>query len=120
MDEEKKNRKKKTVIVLVILVVLGILGGVGWYFRDQITSYFSPAEKITNPLGVQEKKKEFNFKYKVWEDPAGFSFEYPDEIEIDIHVEDESNYSFLTLSSSNRKGNINIVCNDSQYKDIKN
>ena len=119
MDEEKKNKKKKIIIVLVVLGALGILGGLGWYFKGQITSYFSPAKETTSPLGAQDKKEEFNFKWKLWEDPAGFSFEYPEEIEIDIHVEDESNYSFLTLSSNDRKGKIDIICNDSQYKDIE-
>lgn len=123
MEEEKKSRKKKIVIILVILVILGVLGGLGWYFREQIYRGLKSAitgkkKKTINPLGVQEKKEEFNFKWKLWEDPAGFSFEYPDEVEIDIHAEDEANYSFLTLTSKERKGKLDIICNDSQYADI--
>lgn len=115
-EEEKKSKKKKIVIILVVLGILGILGGLGWYFRDRI--FPGKGKKTVNPLGVQDQKEEFNFKWKLWEDPAGFSFEYPDEIEIDIHVEDEANYSFLTLSSKERKGKLDIICNDSQYADI--
>ncbi|GAJ17194.1 unnamed protein product, partial [marine sediment metagenome] len=92
-------------------------------FREEIYRGLKSAitgrkEETANPLGVQDEKEEFNFKWKLWEDPAGFSFEYPDEIEIDIHAEDESNYSFLTLTAKERKGKLDIICNDSQYADI--
>jgi len=119
IDEEKEKKpKKKALIILLILVMLVSLLGLGWYFKDKLP-WFRAEEKITNPLGVKEEKKEkFNFEWALWEDPAGFSFEYPRELEIDIHPEDESNYSFLTLSSKSRKGKIDIICNDTQYKDI--
>lgn len=117
MAEKKKLSKKKIATTLLVLVTLGGLGTGGWYFKDQLISYFKPPEE-TSPLGVQDQKETFNFKYKLWEDPAGFSFEYPEEIEIDIHPEDENNYSFLTLTSKDREGKLDIICNDSQYADI--
>jgi len=117
-ERGKSKPKKKKIIVLVLVLVLGILGGLGFVFREKIISFLGWGQKTSSPLGVQEKKEKFNFDWALWEDEAGFSFEYPRELEIDVHPEDERNYSFLTLTAKERKGRIDIICNDSQYQDI--
>jgi len=40
-------------------------------------------------------------------------------LKIDTHPNDESNYSFLTLTSPERKGKIDIYCNDAAYKTVE-
>lgn len=115
--KKKSKPRKKKIAVIVLVLALGTLVGLGIVFRDQLLSFFQ-GKKDTSPLGARKEREKFNFNWALWKDAAGFSFEYPRELEIDVHAEDESNYSFLTLTSKERKGKIDIICNDSQYRDI--
>lgn len=111
------GRKNSKVAVVVGVLLLGILLGLVIVFWPQLTA--KKSAPAAESLGEQTQKPKFDFNFKGWEDPAGFSFEYPDELEIDIHPDDDSNYSFLTLTSPKYPGKIEITCNDSQYKDVK-
>jgi hypothetical protein len=126
--EEKKIRqsaeKGKVFVVLLITGILGILVGLGWGFRQKIITAFktlrTSVKKVTGTAsGVEEKKVTgFKFEWGLWDDPAGFSFEYPKELEVDVHQKDEVNYSFLTLAKKNQKGKIVVICTDSKYNNI--
>lgn len=121
--------KSKIWLIILILGVLGILGGLGWkypaswraggqFLQSQWQRFFG---KKTAPLGVQEVKKsqEFKFEWKKWEDPAGFAFEYPTQLKVNVHSEDENNYSYLELTSDQKKGKLIILVNDNKYDDLK-
>lgn len=104
---------KKTIVTIVLLLILP-LAAVFFYFN------FIKPKKALSPVGEGKKvKKEFNFDYTEWQDPAGFAFEYPEGIKIDDHPEDEVNYAYLELTSDAKLGKIKILCNDSQYSDIE-
>lgn len=110
------NRK----IVVVLLAILVILGVLGFVFKDELLNFFS---KPSFPLAdsqdsKEEQKEEFHFEWTEWQDSAGFSFKYPEDIEIDSHPEDETNYARLELIKSDRKGRIIIAVNDAEYGDI--
>lgn len=68
-----------------------------------------------SPVG--ELKSEV--KLATWEDPAGFSFSYPEDIEINPHEEDMENYAHLELTSAEHPGRILIWCQDTNYTDIE-
>jgi hypothetical protein len=117
-EEEVKEPKTKKKVIWVLVLALGILACLGIVFRNEILSFLGFEKGGTAPLGVKQEKEKFNFEWSLWEDNAGFAFEYPRELEVDTHPEDESNYSFLTLTSKKKEGKIDIICNDTQYKDI--
>lgn len=121
--KEKKQKKAQLVVILLISGLLGIMVGLGWSFRKKIVSsvsFLKPKAKTEkNSVQVEDKKVTgFKFDWGLWDDPAGFSFEYPKELEVDVHNKDESNYSFLTLAKKNQKGKIVIIVNDSKYQNI--
>ena len=124
--EEKEKRKKQPLqkkalrwFLIFLILLLGVGVGLGIVFREKISSWIKPKEATPALLGEKEEKPKFEFSWKLWEDPAGFSFEYPEQLEIDIHTDDEVNYSFLTLTSKDKTGKIEIICNDSQYQDVE-
>lgn len=120
IEEKTKPKKKKEnnsqMILVIVVLILGIVLGLVIVFWPQLTA--KKPQSSTEPLGEQTQKPEFDFSFKGWEDPAGFSFEYPDELKVDVHPDDESNYSFLTFTSEKFPGKLEITCNDTQYKDV--
>jgi len=113
---------KKTAITLGLLGVTGILIGWGVVYRGQITDFLKGKKEQSNPQVKSEniekekpKKPEYNFKWSQWEDPAGFSFEYPKSLEVDVNPDDTINYANLELTSKQKRGKIIILCNDTKY-----
>lgn len=104
---------KKLIIILILLII--VIGGGGFVFKDKLFSLVNPTKELTRPL---DEKEEIKFEWVEWQDPAGFSFEYPKELTINNHPEDEINYAHLELLENDRKGGIVILCNDSEYSDI--
>ncbi len=101
--------KKKIFILVAVLLVITI-GGF-YYFKF----YPKPSSTLVSPLAEKEKET----KLLVWEDPAGFKFSYPQEIEIDNHPEDQENYAHLELTSASHSGSILIWMRDTDYKTIE-
>ncbi len=106
--------KKKVLILAVIGLILIIVGS--FLFQNDLLDWSS--KKMT-PSSSEKQKEEFNFVWEEWQDPAGFAFEYPTQVEINTHPEDETNYAYLELTAKDRDGKITIICNDSKYKDIE-
>ena len=102
--------KKSIMIVAGVLAVLLIIGGGVWFLRSRRTS------SLISPAG--ELGPEAEVKLATWEDQAGFSFSYPENIEIDPHEEDTENYAHLELTSDH-PGEIIIWCQDTTYADIE-
>lgn len=124
----KPKKSPKNLLKLILVLILGVVFGAIVVFHHEIRQGlktflpFLQKKKTTNNQLVQGEKKEkeeFKFDFKLWEDPAGFSFEYPKDLEIDIHPEDGTNYSFLTLSHKEKEGKIDIKCNDSPYSTLE-
>lgn len=110
---------RKAIIVIVILTVLTILGSLGFVFKDQLNSFLKPTPPSTDNQAFKKKQKEeFNFEWTEWQDSAGFAFEYPKEVDINAHPEDEVNYAHLELTKDDKKGRLVVIVNDSEYTDI--
>lgn len=52
-------------------------------------------------------------KFNKWEDEAGFSFEYPEDVKVTANTADNSSYANLTTSDG-----VKIMAIDSKYKDV--
>lgn len=100
--------KKSTKILLSIILLIFLLL-VFSFLRG------SGDEESVSPLPEKPMVKEEEFVLTSWEDPAGFSFDYPEILEIDIHEEDEVNYAHLELTREGSEGRILIIANDSDY-----
>jgi hypothetical protein len=98
--------KKLTGVGLIIIVL--VVGGAILIWR------FQKIGPLVTPIGEQTEEAEA----LAWEDQAGFSFLYPEEIEIDPHEEDAESYAHLELTSADHPGRILIWVKETDYQDI--
>lgn len=106
-------REKK--VLVGILIGLIIVGSVmtGWVFlKKQRGEFLSPLSQVT--------KKEEEPKILLWDDPAGFTFEYPEGLYIDPQPQDLENYAHLEITSTkDTEGRIIILVSDAPTKTIE-
>jgi hypothetical protein len=101
---------KKPIIIASAIVVVGLIVTSVFVFKDRI---FKKVPTNTPPV-AQETKKEVD----LWEDQAGFSFQYEKGIVIDKHDEDTVNYAHLELTSSAHQGRLIVWAKDTMYTDV--
>jgi len=99
--------KKKIVIIVGVCIGLISLGGILFLNQQRL---FSPkkAEKLIE-VNVSPTPKE---ELLLWDDPAGFSFQYPKGLTVDKHDEDTENYAHVELTSANHKGRVIVWVKD--------
>lgn len=103
----KKNFFIFLIIILILVLVIAIL----------IKARKRP-QTPTSPVS-EKKVAEEKFDLSTWEDPAGFSFDYPEILKIDTHEEDEINYAHLELTQEGKMGRVLIIANDSDYDTLE-
>lgn len=101
---------KKTWIIAGVIIACGVIGSSVYIFRNKI---FKQHVQVT-PQVVQEEK----IALVTWNDPAGFSFQYPKNITINKHDEDTENYAHLELTNTEHPGRISIWAKDTAYTDV--
>jgi flagellar basal body-associated protein FliL len=103
--------KKKLIILLFILIIILLITG-GFYYKFYYSSQvILPVSKV-QPISVIEE-------YAVWTDPADFSFQYPKNLDINNHEEDQTNYAHLELTSKTHSGNLIVWVKDTNAQDIE-
>jgi len=103
------NKKLLMIIGGVIVLLLPAI-----IIAIRIKKSSSIVSPVTGPTVESE------VKLTTWEDPAGFSFSYPENIAIDPHEEDKENYAHLELTSpSDSEGKIIIWVKETDYTDIE-
>ena len=104
--------KNKAIIASIVIVVLTIVAA--FYILNSGAVPKTPENQI--PV-ASEKQPSKNLREYV--DDAGFSFKYPDDIQVDrIEVNDSITYSSLELTSREAKGKIIIKVTDTKDKSI--
>jgi len=104
---------EKNKVLIGALAALLVFGLIGAFFvlkkkRGEMISPFS-----------EESKEEEKVEFLLWDDEAGFTFEYPEGLYIDDHPEDMENYAHLNITSTKEtEGQISILVNDSPTKTI--
>jgi hypothetical protein len=107
IDFSFKRVNKKLVglgLVILLLVLAGVIVFVSF--------------KKTGPLVSPVTQEEEEVKLLTWEDQAGFSFLYPEDVEIDPHPEDKVNYAHLELTSPDYSGRIFIFVKETDFAQI--
>jgi hypothetical protein len=95
-------RMKKLWIVTGVIVVLGMTAGGIFIFSRQRTKLSSPLEvSVTKPTAIQAPKVDLT----TWSDEAGFSFQYPKDLTVNKHEEDNDNYAHVELTNKDHPGN---------------
>jgi hypothetical protein len=109
MNLELRIKNKKLIGIGVAIAVF-VIGGLVLFIS------LRKAGPLLSPLGDQKEKEP---ALLTWEDPAGFTFTYPEGVEIDPHQEDTENYAHLELTSSEHAGKILIWVKETDYQDIE-
>jgi hypothetical protein len=104
-------RMKKLLIVAGAIVTVAVTtGGVIILSRRQ-AKVVSPIESqasvsVSTPAPTQAAS------LATWDDPAGFSFQYPKELTVNKHEEDNDNYAHVELTTASHQGNIIVWVKD--------
>lgn len=106
------NPKLLILLVAVGLVVIGVI-----VLRPGIKPS-KTLDQLTNPL--QENKRVMPSEtVKEYQDEAGFSFSYPDNLSITKNeITDDSTYSDIQISSKDVSGSLNLKITDSKFKSL--
>lgn len=108
------NRK---VILMIGAVLLGaIVTGTGFFLYQNQTqksdTSLPPAQEV-----VVVKPKTPSKTTKTYEDESGFSFAYPDNVDLKTQeITDESTYADITLTAKDVTGSIRISLTDTKLK----
>jgi hypothetical protein len=77
------------------------------------------SKTVVTPLSILPVDQESVLpKLLIWNDQAGFLFQYPEGLSVNIHLEDNQNYSHLDFTSSGNDGGIFIIASDTKFKDV--
>jgi hypothetical protein len=106
-----------TKVLLIIVAVVIILAAGGLYF------YTKPKDLSPNVSAIpSENKKEIkpSETFIEYTDPAGFSFNYPDNLSIEKNEEmDSSTYADLQLFSKDVSGSLSLRIVDTKLKKLE-
>lgn len=95
---------KKPLMVMIGALLLGGIGAATYIL-------VSPA-KLQAPSEVLVKEESPKLKLLSWDDPAGFTFSYPDGVVVDKHDEDQQNYAHIEMTHPDHKGNLVVWAKD--------
>lgn len=105
--------KNQAIIVGSIIVAVTII--VAFYI---LNSGKTPVSSNTNQTLVTSEKQPSK-SLKAYFDNAGFSFQYPNDVQVDnIEIKDNITYSNLELTSNQTKGKVLIKVVDTQLKSV--
>lgn len=93
----------KKVLFIVLLLVLTIAGA-GYYFWNK-------GKKVSLPDTVQTEISPTPI-LSLWDDPAQFTFQYPEGIIIDAHPENKVDYAQVELKATNHPGGVVVWSKD--------
>ncbi len=109
-----EHMNKKVLIVLVTLLVVVIISVPLVYFGIRSrTQKSSDASRLGGVTPTQTPDK-----LTTWEDPAGFTFQYPEGIVVNKHDEDTENYAHVELTQKDHPGNVIVWVKDTTAQDI--
>lgn len=88
---------KKFVFPIFIGLLIGgiVSGGYLWWIRNQSVPVEQTAVATPTPAPLL-----------VWNDPNGFTFQYPEGLSVNIHDEDKENYAHLEFTHPDHPGNL--------------
>lgn len=91
------------------MIVIGalLLGGIG-----AVTYMLVSPAKTQTPSEVLVKEDAPKLKLLTWDDPAGFTFSYPEGVVVNKHEEDQENYAHVEMTHPDHKGSLIVWAKD--------
>lgn len=103
--------RNKIIVLGVLLVAIVVGGGSALYLiSKQNKPTTLVAEALPTPTPVVE--------LTIWTDQSEYSFQYPKELTLNPHDEDQQNYSHVEFTSAFHPGSIILWTKDTTAKDI--
>lgn len=103
--------KKRMIIILSISILcVGIVVAFILWKQKQ-----KPADSSSMQPQTQNRPSE---ESALWEDQAGFTFNYPKTLSFDKHDEDQENYAHIEFKSSTHSGRLIVWAKDTTYPDV--
>lgn len=99
------NQKKKILLIAAIVILLGMITGAIILFTSPQKN--SQTISIENEI-IPTTTSKTEVKLLTWDDPAGFTFKYPEGWTIDKHDEDQENYAHVEFTMP-KIGNGNVI-----------
>jgi hypothetical protein len=95
---------KKPLIILLGALVLGGIGAATYLLVSPSKSE-APKEVVTQTTAQKSRLLS-------WDDPAGFTFSYPEGVSVNKHDEDQQNYAHIEMTHAEHKGGLVIWAKD--------
>lgn len=102
---------KKIWIAIVVIFTLSLAGG-GIYLRQR--SQFA-APSVESPVVVEPTPAPVELV--TWDDPNGFQFQYPKDLTVDPHEEDNQNYAHIEFTNPTHPGSVIVWAKDTKAAD---
>lgn len=96
--------KKPIISILLGGLIVGLLGAGLYLYFSKSTPLPDIAQANPTPTLIPKLLR--------WEDPAGFSIEYPEGLELNKHDEDKVNYARLEFTSKAHSGGLVVWVKD--------
>jgi hypothetical protein len=101
----------KKMWIIVSLTAVGIICLAVYFYRTLPAGILSPVTISSNNSDVS-KTTPAQGNLLTWDDPAGFSFTYPEDLSVNKHAEDNDNYAHVELTNKNHPGGIIVWASD--------
>lgn len=111
------NRSIKIILITIIIIII-VGGSIVFYLlqpKKTISPISKPQENQTIPVSLEQPSRTL----KVYTDDSGFSFKYPDDVQVSTKdINDTITYADLELTSNQTKGSILIKIADTKLKSV--
>lgn len=108
-------KRKLIVLVMSLIVIIGIAGTGAIYILQNKSAYVTPLGGTPAVTPALTKAPE---KLLTWTDPAGFTFQYPEGLNINKHDEDTVNYAHLEFTATGHSGSLIVWAKDTNAQDL--
>jgi len=106
--------------IIIIVISAAVITLIVFFTSNKPTNMNSPVPNgkkaaSNEERGLKDKRNTVSVKNKMYIDPAGFQFSYPDNFDVSKKDSDEETiYSWLNVTSQDSKGSVELKLEDSQ------
>ncbi len=108
-------RKRVVIAGISGLFLAAIVTGGILIFSKKTVSFPNFSAQTTTPVSPTPTPQ---VKPATWNDPAGFTFQYPEGLTVNNHEEDNNNYAHVELTSKDHPGNLIVWAKDTNSADV--
>ena len=99
----------KRWIIAGTVVFFFVLANTGLYLWSKLRKPVVTSEGLQSSTTLSTPSP---VSSKIWDDPAGFTFQYPEGLMLNKHEEDNENYAHVELTDASHKGNVIVWVKD--------